>query len=180
MASQDFGRLLPCCRNSFTIRDFVQQSIDIGGLCDFEELVGSIVLQPPDGCCRIEECNPLKSAEFNYPVFVEALCSRQNKVIAVVIKQKSADPPEIVDKIRVKEIDAPAFFLRRKASKEQHPCSRGQEWLERMLFYFSHLELLYPLSNVSDHVFRHGLFYLGVFGPKAGLAMLEQVVEAGV
>ena len=125
MTGQDFGRLLSCCRNSFTIRDFVQQSIDIGGLCDFEELVGSIVLQPPDRRCRIEEGNPLKSAEFNYPVFVEAFCSRQNKVIAVVIKQKSADPPEIVDKIRIKEIDAPAFFFFFLSSEEQHPCSRG-------------------------------------------------------
>ena len=132
--NQDVGCLLAGGDDGIAMRQPFQQGGDVRGGHDLEELVGGIVCQPADFRGGIIHGKAFFRAESHDPSFVKTLLSGNLEMALVLEKEQAADPPEIVDPVRVVEVHAPASGLGREAAEEEYPGFLRQERLERMLF----------------------------------------------
>ena len=89
------------------------------------------------GACGVVECHAFSGEEFHELFFLEPLVLSVHEVVFVVEEQETEDPPHVVDEVRIEEVHTPSLLRRRKTSEHQQPCAFGQEWLQRVVFYYS-------------------------------------------
>ena len=119
------------------VGDAGQQGRDVRGGDDLQEGVGGVVFEAAYLAGGVVEREAGVGAELPDPGFVEAFLAWHAEMILFPEMEDSHDPPEVVDPVGVVERHAPAVRLGREAAQEQDARVRGQEGLERVLFYRS-------------------------------------------
>ena len=75
-------------------------------------------------------------AESNDFFYLEAFVFSVHKMVSVSEEYLSFDAPMVIDKVRIVEIHAPAFALRRETTKKKDFGVFGQERNKRVVFNF--------------------------------------------
>ena len=114
-----------------------QQGRDVRGGDDLQEGVGGVVFEAAYLAGGIVEGQAFPGAKLPDSSFVEALLAGHAEMILFPEVDDPHDPPEVIDPVGVVERHAPAVRLGREAAQEQDARVRGQEGLERVLFYRS-------------------------------------------
>ena len=130
-----FGGFLASGDDGAKVGELSNESADVGGLDDLEELVGSIVLQTSDGGGGVEEGKTLLLTEGNDFVDLESFVLQIHEVVPVAKEYLTLDAPMVVDEVGVIEIHAPTLTLGREAPQEQYLGILGQERTKWMIFH---------------------------------------------
>ena len=96
------------------------QCLDVGGLYDFEEFVGGIVLQAADGGGGVEEGEAFLLTEGYDVVYLEAFVLQIHEVVSVAKEYLSLDAPVVIDEVGVVEVHTPPLALWRETAQEQY------------------------------------------------------------
>lgn len=112
-----------------------QERLNIRQLHHFEELVRGILLQAPDRRGRVIIGDARLLEERHDALQAETLPSAFHEIVLLAEKERTHDPPMVIDEIRVEEVHAPAGSRRRETAEEKHLRGGRQEGLQRMILH---------------------------------------------
>ena len=134
LTTDDVRGLLSGGDDGLALGELLQEQADVGRFHDFQKLVGGIVLQSADGCGGVVKGDAFLGEEGDEPSLVEGFLAGDEEVLLVLEEEEAEDAPHVVLQVRVEEIHAPAFLLRRETSQHQQSGFGGEKGFKRMFF----------------------------------------------
>ena len=113
----------------------MQESMDVGGQDNLQELVRGIVLQAAHSGGSVVEAYALVHQEGDDEIKAEGLCLGVHEMVLVAEKNKAFYAPVVIDKVGVVEIHTPALPLWRETAQEEHTAVLWQKGVQRVVLY---------------------------------------------
>ena len=135
MFGHHIGRLLASGGYVAAIGHTSHKGCKIHRLHHFEILVGSIALQAAYAAAGIMKRHMVRGHQSTHVVETETLPACVVQRGGITHKHESGNTPEIVCRIRIIKIHAPAFGSRRKCAHHEHPCPFRHKRRPRMGLY---------------------------------------------
>ena len=113
----------------------MQESVNVGGQDNLQELVRGIVLQAAYGGGGVVEADALVHQEGDDEIKAEGLCLGVHEMVLVAKENEALYAPVVVNEIGIVEVHAPALPLRRETAQEEHTAVLWQKGVQRMVLY---------------------------------------------
>lgn len=121
------------------------QALDVRRLDHLQKFVGRIAGEAADSSGCVKKTDTHAEAVVYNQVELETSGAFIHKIILVLIKDKSLNPPVVVDKVRIEKIHTPSCFWRWETAEKKHAGVRMHKRLQWMslngLFCFRCLHL---------------------------------------